>query len=292
MSLNDQQTWAGSAGGTGNAITLTVPNVTSLADLIGVNIGFTVTNTNSGATTITVSGVTAAAVKKNSSAGLVALTGGEFIATNMASAKCNGTVFVITSPPPPVTASANTIQSFTTSGTYTPSVGVQRVYVQAWGGGGGGFSVGSGSHHAGDGGGGGEYRFGVFSVTPGVGLAVTIGAGGAANSNGQNTSFDSLVTANGGHGATSFHGFGPGAGGTGGTGGVGIPGYAGNGGFTDAANDNFSGNGGASFCTSLGIGNSAGNFPGGGGGGGNGGSGPGTGGAGAAGFVTVQELLN
>ncbi|MEJ0093147.1 MAG: hypothetical protein WDN46_06875 [Methylocella sp.] len=298
MSFSDQQTWVGVATGTGNAIALTVPNCTSYADLLGVPLMFPVASDNTTATTINVNSFGNVIVDKVTGSGLATLTGGEFVGGNLAVVVYNGSSFVIASPNPIITPTANTVIGFSTSGTYTPSAGVTRVFVQIWGGGGGGQNVGAGSHVAGAGGGGGEYRQGVFMITPGTTIAVTVGTGGAAGANGTSSSFGSFITANPGHGGSPGV---PGPGGTGGTGGFGFAGNSGGIGFTTNGNDNFSGIGGASFGTSLAYGgtgsggstlSSPGNFPGGGGSGGNGGSGPGTGGAGAGGLVLIQELSN
>lgn len=130
------------------------------------------------------------------------------------------------------------VQTFTASGTYTPTVGMSycRVRVQAAGGGGGG-ADGAGSSSqgvAGGGGGGGEYAEGFFTAAQiSTSQAVTIGAVGAAGTNaggdggtGANSSLGSLLTAVGGTGGTGTGSDSAvntiragGGGGTGGTGG-------------------------------------------------------------------------
>lgn len=95
------------------------------------------------------------------------------------------------------------VQTFTTSGTYTPSAGMTQCIVEVIGGGGGGggsYAVGGG------GGGGGGYARGLLTaVQIGVSQVVTIGAGGAGaasalanGSAGGTTSLGSLITATGG----------------------------------------------------------------------------------------------
>jgi hypothetical protein len=101
------------------------------------------------------------------------------------------------------------IQTFTTSGTYTPSAGTSSVVVELVGGGGagGGTAATSGSQGA-AGGGGSAAAYARARFTTGfAGVAVTVGAGGAATSAassrgnaGSASSFGSLVTAPGGLG--------------------------------------------------------------------------------------------
>lgn len=101
------------------------------------------------------------------------------------------------------------VQTFTTNGTYTPSVGLQYAVVELVGGGGGGGgaagSTTSGSSGAG-GGGGGYSRKLLDAATVGASQAVTIGAGGAGGSpnntgsNGGTTTFGTIFSATGGAG--------------------------------------------------------------------------------------------
>jgi hypothetical protein len=105
------------------------------------------------------------------------------------------------------------IQTFTSSGTYTPTSGMIYCDIQILGGGGGGGgapTTGVGQYSSAGGGGSGEYARGVFSAaTIGASQAVTIGAAGAANSgaaggNGGNSSVGALISANGGTGGASI----------------------------------------------------------------------------------------
>jgi hypothetical protein len=106
------------------------------------------------------------------------------------------------------------VQRFTSSGTYTRSSGVTKLFVEAMGGGGGGGSSTSGNNNTGLPGGGGEYQAAWRTTPPIVSLAVTVGAGGAgaattssAGSQG-GSSFvivdGSAVLANGGLGGVSW----------------------------------------------------------------------------------------
>jgi hypothetical protein len=189
------------------------------------------------------------------------------------------------------------IQTFTSTGTYTPTANMKYCIVQCLGGGGAGggaTATASNSFSVGGGGGSGEYAVGVFSAaTIGASQAVTIGAAGAANSgatggNGGNTSIGALMSANGGSGGVTVAAFttnGTGVGGAGGTGGSGgsfrTPGQHGGFGFgfvtTNAVP--MSGNGGNTQIGAGGFG-AAGN------GGGNAGLGYGSGGAGLSNSVS------
>src|SRR5665213_1898446 len=79
---------------------------------------------------------------------------------------------------------------FTSNGTFTLPPGVTSITVEAWGGGAGGnFNVYGG-------GGGGAYSKITIS-NPNSSYSVVIGGGGAAGANGGNTTFGSVLTANG-----------------------------------------------------------------------------------------------
>jgi hypothetical protein len=183
-------------------------------------------------------------------------------------------------------------QVFSSNGTFTVPSGVTKVRVRVWGGGGGG--GGSAGGGAGGGGGGGGYSEGLVTVTPGAGIPVTVGGGGAAGGTtagtGGTSSFSS-VSATGGQGGSG----GSGAGFLGGSGGTGSGGYLN---FTGGPGANgavvssvpFAGMGGGTFGTSqtfyaISTANAAGNTP---GGGGSGGANTSIGGVGAAGRVVVD----
>lgn len=101
------------------------------------------------------------------------------------------------------------IQTFTASGTYTPTSGMAHCVIQCAGGGGAGGgtpTAGAGNTFAGSGGGSGGFTQSyVTAATIGASQAVTIGAGGAgaanaAGGNGGDTSVGSIVIAKGGTG--------------------------------------------------------------------------------------------
>lgn len=90
-----------------------------------------------------------------------------------------------------------------TTNVYLVPAGVTIISVQCWGAGGGGSSCTS-NNRQGGGGGGGAYASSQISVTPGTTYNISVGAGGAANSNGGNSTFNGLsVVAAGGSGGTS-----------------------------------------------------------------------------------------
>jgi hypothetical protein len=199
------------------------------------------------------------------------------------------------------------VATFTTPGadTWTVPAGITTVTVEVWGSGAGGGSGGSGV--GGGGGGGGEYtRTDSYSVTPSDVLNLSVGAGGAAGTAGNNSWFVAAVTGPNADGGSP--GLADGTAGTGGSssGGVGdhkfSGGDGGTGGFLSQG-----GGGGSSAGTAAagnpGTGPTGGTAPTGGGNGGNGsfgsggnGSAPGgagagsvnsTGGTGAAGKIVL-----
>lgn len=163
------------------------------------------------------------------------------------------------------------IQTFTSSGTYTPTAGMVYAQVEGVGSGGGGGGAASTtvSQFAQAGGGGsGEYAMGIFSAaTIGASQAVTIGAAGAGGVAGNNVgstggacSFGALLSMNGGIGgsgsaaAASGVSNNGGIGGTGGTGGtVRFPGSFGGSGYASPSDQLASGGFGAGGRYSGGV---------------------------------------
>lgn len=141
------------------------------------------------------------------------------------------------------------IQTFTSSGTYTPTSGMKYCTIQVVGGGGGGggsAAGGASSGSVGGGGGGGGYgRKTVTSATIGSSQSVTIAAaaaGGVGNNTGATggtCSLGSIVTATGGVGGTSAAA-GAGSAANGGAGGVG-----------GSGDINSTGGGGAGGCSGF-----------------------------------------
>jgi hypothetical protein len=101
-----------------------------------------------------------------------------------------------------ITVNAPVSESFTSNGTFSVPVGVSSVEVLVVGGGGGGGSPNNG----GGGGAGGLVYMTAFPVTPGGTVSVTVGPGGAANCNGVNSTFGTLVGYAGGAGGGQANG--------------------------------------------------------------------------------------
>jgi len=195
------------------------------------------------------------------------------------------------------------VQTFTASGTYTPTTGMEYCTIEVVGGGGGSGGLGASAtgSRTGGGGGGGYARKTVAAATIGASKAVTIGAGGTAGANtggtggtGGTTSVGAIVTATGGVGSTGTNSASVtlvGAlGGVGASGDLNSNGNAGG----SASPSGFGGSGGGSYFGGGGIGGNTGtgtagtNY-----GGGGGGDGPGqrVGWAGAAGVVIITEYV-
>lgn len=221
----------------------------------------------------------------------------------------------------PAPISSVVIQTFTSTGTYTPTSGMKYCIIEVVGGGGGGggttTTIAGQVSCAGGGGGGGYARKVVSATTVGLNQAVTIGAAGTAGAagggnggSGGTTSVGSLCVASGGSGgfggpavaqnfASTFGGS-PGIGTTGDLltrgqyGGNGVAGltFASNGGF---GGDSYFGGGGLGATTSGGpvAGDPGSNHGGGGGAGatGSGGQTQAAGAAGAKGVVIITEYI-
>lgn len=156
-------------------------------------------------------------------------------------------------------------QEFLVSGTWTKPVGLSAnalILIEVIGGGGGGGSISGGG-----GGGGGAYNSKIMRASDlTASVSVTVGAGGAVNNAGGNSSFGSYVTAYGGGNGTSGGAGGGAGGGATSAGGAGNSGNGGNGGGPNFAPGLIAYSGGNTVGSSgFGVGN----YGGGGGGGSN-----------------------
>ncbi len=210
------------------------------------------------------------------------------------------------------------IQTFTSSGTYTPTAGTTSVIVEVQAGGGGGGGAGyttSSNVSLGSGGGGGGYAKTKLTVAAATGATVTVGSGGAGGSiaptsgtAGGNSSFGALCVTVGGAGGFGQAQATPPFTATGVVGGsvstptpniLSIPGNPSTPGLAVSTGSNIGGNGGSSVLGSGGLGAGNNNVPGNAGRGYGGGGGAGVsqnspsagqaGSAGSAGVVVVWE---
>ena len=143
----------------------------------------------------------------------VALPPGALSAGLLVQTEFRGGAFRITSPGGVDAGAVYAHWVFEESDTWTPPDGLpddRLVLVEAWGGGGGGSSDSGGSRAAG---GGAAYMRGLFrAVLLPSSISITVGAGGALNTVGGDTTFGSLLTAyGGGRGASSQGGGGAGS---------------------------------------------------------------------------------
>lgn len=197
-------------------------------------------------------------------------------------------------------------QTFTSTGTYTPTIGLAYAICEVVGAGGGG-GGGDSTPHSGAGGGAGEYiRVLVSAATLGTSQTITLGPVGSAGSssggnggNGGSASIGSLIVANGGFGGTGGSTQpSPGSGGFGGTvpaGGLDVVGQSGGNGTNGGSfalggpgGSGIYGGGGALIVQSSGS-NSGANGTGYGSGGSGGCNGAAAGGAGAPGIIIITE---
>lgn len=112
-----QETWQPTTTGTANALIIPIPNVASLADLVGVPVRFIPSANNTTAATAAVGGTAATTILKATPTGLGALVGQELIAGEQAVIVYDGAEYVlnsIVSPQPTLTA--NTTYCVATTG--------------------------------------------------------------------------------------------------------------------------------------------------------------------------------
>lgn len=254
------------SGGSANAQTLTY--TAAVAALVrGQKYSFIAGFTNTGATTLAVSGLTATAVRLNNAA----LVGGEIVVGLSYSVVYDGTAYQLMAGYFGVLTVKR--QVITSTGTYTPSAGMIFADVEVVGGGGGGGGVpvsAGGTNSAGGAGGAGGYTRGLLTAaTIGASQAVTITAGGGGGAAGANpgatggvVTFGAILTTNGGAGgaagaaAAALSATIGGLGGASGSGGnLNLAGNPGNSSWASSGTISVGGNGGNSFYGQGGRGN-------------------------------------
>lgn len=199
-------------GGTGNAVTATLDPALDGGGLVdGMKFEITWGAANTAGVTLALNGWSAVAVVDPAGTALVAGAIGSGLRSLL---EYIGGSFRILSPL--LTSLGGGSQryywQFTASGTWNKPAGLDddtMVFVEAWGGGGGGGSSG------GSGGGGGGAWIGHWFRLADLpsSIAVTVGAGGAVNTSGGNTSFGALLVAYGGGRAGNNNNSGGGGGG-------------------------------------------------------------------------------
>lgn len=241
-------TYGGVATGSANAIVISpAPGIATYE--VGQMFSFKAAANNTGAVTVNVNGVGAGAVTWPDGSALVAddiVSGGMYeievaaatpvfhmqTGANVAATQAagNSTRKIATTAFVQGVAAKVYVQTFTSSGTYTPHAGMVNCIIEAWGGGGGGGGVrGATSNYVGGGGGGGGGYVWHLATAAEIGTSkvVTIGSGGAGGvaganngSSGGDTSVGSLCIAKGGSGGGSADPFAGRYGGSGGSGGA------------------------------------------------------------------------
>ncbi|WP_336802482.1 glycine-rich domain-containing protein [Kaistia sp. MMO-174] len=178
-------------GGTANDITATLDPAPISGLTNGMLFVLPVSVSNTGAVTLAINGGAAANVVDLLGA---ALTSGRFPAGSRQLLTFSDGAFISIGDSRIVTNILD-YQAFTASGTWAKPIGTPGnawVFVEGWGGGGGG-RTNSGTN--GGGGGGGGYMSRMFRASQiSSSVSVIVGAGGAVNSNGTNSSFGSLLT--------------------------------------------------------------------------------------------------
>lgn len=189
-------------GGTNSVIVAPSPPVAEYKT--GLVIRTKIAATNTGSATVNVSGIGAAGIARWDGSPIQA---GDLTAGAVVALFCDSTAghFKIMTPTPAQVMAGRNQQVFTASGGFSVPPGVTQIFVKLWAGGGGG--GGGNNSNYGCGGAGGGYAEGSYTVTPGAGISVIIGAGGAYGvssggdgTNGGSSSFGSYCSATGGQG--------------------------------------------------------------------------------------------
>ena len=258
----------------------------------GMKVSFRAGNANTGASTVDLFGFTGVDLKKAD--GTTALDANDIPTDSDVSFRYDlaNTAFILEKSTSGY--QFNSIQTFTSSGTWTPTAGTRAVLVDVVGAGGGGSGAAASRGAAGAGAGGYSRKF----IISGLGATetVTIGAGGAGGASGAyniggiggTSSFGSHLSATGGQPTASAAAA---AGGVGSGGDINIQGSAGQSADNNTGNTTPGGSGGSSFFGGAAIGQLGSGVDGTNGGGGSGAHNNTAGGAGGAGLVIVYEYI-
>lgn len=179
--LDSASTWGGTAGGTSNALTVSIHNVVALNDLLGVPIRLIANGVNTTSATLTINldgggSLTPTVIKKSGAGALVTLSGCELKTGQESTLIYDGTEFVITSSYGSIKPTFTNLTSPAT-GTYVTPTCATQLKIRMVGGGGGGGGNGTGSPTSGTSGG--NTIFGSFSATLGTGGSFQNGTGSA-----------------------------------------------------------------------------------------------------------------
>lgn len=196
---DSEDQYVADTSGTPNVITV-APLVPVKAYSTGLRIRAKLNTTNTGPTTMAVSGLAAKNVLRQLG---FALASGELESGKIEDFTYDGTQFILGR----VRSGLIDVQVFIVSGTWTRVSGTKAIEVFLVGGGGAGSNVSSSDPTTagiGGGGGGGGAAWGYFTTGFGSSESVTIGAGGVSGGTGGTSLFGTLLTAFGGaSGATS-----------------------------------------------------------------------------------------
>lgn len=191
-----------------NAYTVNVTPTLITPLVEGTRFQIKFTNANTAAASLDINGIGAVNIKRPDGTALIS---GDIAAGMIASLVFDGTNLQLLNPNNVI---RNTIvQVFTGSGTYTPSPGMIKCWIEVWAGGGGSAgapATGVGQISFGNGGGGGGYAAGLFTAaTIGASQVVTVGAvgtagtAGAVGGAGGTSSVGALISATGGLGGAT-----------------------------------------------------------------------------------------
>ena len=177
VAYRSQSTNYFTAGGTANALTITVPSAfSSWAKVIGVPLNILIATTNTGPASLAVSGLagTIPIVRPNGAA----LSAGDLRAGGILRGMYNGYSLEMAGLQR-APSRARAVFTIVGSTAWVVPAGVYEVDAEAWGaGGGGGFNLSGGNSSAPSGATAGGYARRRFAVTPGQTITVVVGAGG------------------------------------------------------------------------------------------------------------------